>query len=111
MSPLFADEYSAGNAANVVFASVVCIVRLNVLYALTTYSQKNALKGLRSFHMRLWQRLVLTIVAIVVASFITGLIWHRLFGFALPSYLGGVIGGLTAVPVWELMKRMGPDKK
>jgi hypothetical protein len=61
--------------------------------------------------MRLWQRLVLTIVAIVVASFIAGLIWHRLFGFGLPSYLGGVIGGMTAVPVWEFMKRRDPEKK
>jgi hypothetical protein len=61
--------------------------------------------------MQLWQRLVLTLVAIVVASFIAGLIWHRLFGFGLPSYLGGVIGGLTAVPIWEFLKRMGPQKK
>jgi len=60
--------------------------------------------------MVFWQRLVLTIVAIVVASVLAGLIWHRLFGFNLPSYVGGVIGGLTAVPVWELLKRMGPPK-
>jgi len=60
--------------------------------------------------MVFWQRLVLTIVAIVVASVLVGLIWHRLFGFNLPSYVGGVIGGLTAVPVWELLKRMGPPK-
>jgi hypothetical protein len=53
----------------------------------------------------------LTVVAIVVASIITGLIWHQLFGFGLPSYIGGVIGGLTAVPVWELLKRVGPKKK
>jgi Na+/glutamate symporter len=60
--------------------------------------------------MPLWQRLVLTIVAIIVASFLAGLIWHQLFGFSLPSYVGGVIGGLTAVPVWEVFKRMGPKK-
>ncbi|CAB1058989.1 hypothetical protein D1BOALGB6SA_3747 [Olavius sp. associated proteobacterium Delta 1] len=60
--------------------------------------------------MPIWQRLVLTIVAIVVASFIVGLIWHKLFGFTLPSYIGGVIGGLTAVPVWELLRRVGPKK-
>ena len=60
--------------------------------------------------MVFWQRLALTIVAIIVASVIAGLIWHRLFGFSLPSYAGGVIGGLTAVPVWELLRRMGPPK-
>jgi hypothetical protein len=61
--------------------------------------------------MPLWQRLVLALAAIVAASIIAGLIWHRLFGFGLPSYIGGVIGGLTAVPVWELMKRVGTRKK
>ena len=61
--------------------------------------------------MPLWQRLVLTLVAIVAASIIAGLIWHKLFGFGLPSYLGGVIGGLTAVPIWEFLKRIGSKKK
>ena len=61
--------------------------------------------------MPLWQRLVLTLAAIVAASIIAGLIWHRLFGFGLPSYIGGMIGGLTAVPVWELMKRVGTRRK
>jgi hypothetical protein len=57
--------------------------------------------------MPFWQRLLFTIIVIVVASFVAGLIWHRLFGFGLPSYVGGVIGGLTAVPFWELLKRKG----
>ena len=60
--------------------------------------------------MALWQRLVLTIAAIVVSSIIVSIIWNKLFGFGLPSYLGGVIGGLTAVPVWELLRRVGPQK-
>ena len=60
--------------------------------------------------MKFWQRLGLTLLAIVVASFVIGLIWHGLFGFGLPSYIGGVIGGLTAVPVWEFLKRVGPKK-
>ncbi len=58
--------------------------------------------------MPLWQRLIVTIVAIVVASLVVGLIWHRIFGFGLPSYIGGVIGGLTAVPVWEFLRRIQP---
>jgi uncharacterized YccA/Bax inhibitor family protein len=61
--------------------------------------------------MPFWQRLVLTLAAIVVASILAGLIWHKLFDFGLPSYIGGVIGGLTAVPVWEFMKRVGTQKK
>ena len=52
--------------------------------------------------MPFWQRLLFTIIVIVAASFVAGLIWHRLFGFSLPGYVGGVIGGLTAVPFWEL---------
>ena len=58
--------------------------------------------------MKLWQRLVLTMVVIVAVSIIISIIWNQLFGFGLPSYLGGVIGGLTAVPVWELLRRVGP---
>ena len=58
--------------------------------------------------MPFWQRLLITLVAMVVASLVVGLIWRALFGFELPSYLGGVIGGLTAVPVWEFLKRIGP---
>jgi len=60
--------------------------------------------------MKLWQRLLLTLAAIVAASILIGLIWYQLFGFGLPSYIGGVIGGLTAVPVWEFLKRVGPQK-
>jgi glucose-6-phosphate-specific signal transduction histidine kinase len=58
--------------------------------------------------MRLWQRLLVTLVAMAAASLLVGLIWRALFGFELPSYLAGVVGGLTAVPVWELLKRLAP---
>ena len=60
--------------------------------------------------MPFWQRLVFTIIVIVVASFLVGLMRHRLFGFSLPSYVGGVIGGLTAVPFWEFLKRVNAKK-
>jgi Na+/glutamate symporter len=60
--------------------------------------------------MPFWQRLVITVVAMLVASFLFGLIWSALLGFALPSYLGGMIGGLTALPVWEFLKRVGPRR-
>ena len=61
--------------------------------------------------MALWQRMLVTLVAILATSFIFGLIWSSLFNTRFPSYLGGVIGGLTAVPVWELVKRIGPKTK
>jgi hypothetical protein len=58
--------------------------------------------------MPLWQRLLVTLVAMAAASLIVGLVWRALLGFELPSYLAGVVGGLTAVPVWELLKRVSP---
>jgi hypothetical protein len=58
--------------------------------------------------MPFWQRLLITLIAMAAASLVVGLIWRALFSFELPSYLGGVIGGLTAVPVWEFLKRIGP---
>jgi ABC-type iron transport system FetAB permease component len=56
--------------------------------------------------MLLWQRVIVTLIAMVVASLIVGYIWREIFGFELPSYLGGVVGGLTALPIWELLKRV-----
>ena len=61
--------------------------------------------------MPFWQRMVFTLILIVVTSFVAGLLWHRLLGFGLPSYVGGVIGGLVAVPFWELLKRKDSQKK
>jgi hypothetical protein len=29
----------------------------------------------------------------------------------IPSYLTGAIGGLTALPVWEFLKRIKPKKE
>jgi hypothetical protein len=58
--------------------------------------------------MALWQRLLITLIAMAAASLVIGLIWRALFGFELPSYLAGVVGGLTAVPVWEFLKRVTP---
>lgn len=60
--------------------------------------------------MPLWQRLVVTIIAMLAVSFIAGLLWKGMFDFALPSYAAGVIGGITALPVWEFLKRVGEKK-
>jgi putative flippase GtrA len=58
--------------------------------------------------MPFWQRLVVTVVAMLAVSFLVGLIWSNLLGFALPSYVAGMVGGLTAIPVWEFLRRVRP---
>jgi hypothetical protein len=58
--------------------------------------------------MSFWQKLLLTVVAMLVSSFVAGLLWDWIFGAAIPSYLGGAVGGLTALPTWEFLKRVGP---
>ena len=58
--------------------------------------------------MPLWQRVIVTLIAMVVTSMVVGYIWWEIFGFELPSYLAGVVGGLTAVPVWEFLKWIRP---
>lgn len=58
--------------------------------------------------MPLWQRMLVTLIAMVLASLVVGLIWQEIFGFQLPSYLAGVVGGLAALPVWEFLKRVRP---
>jgi hypothetical protein len=57
-----------------------------------------------------WQRLLLTIAAMLVTSWIAGLLWRSIFSFSLPSYAAGIIGGLTALPCWELLKRFRPSQ-
>ena len=60
--------------------------------------------------MPFWQKLVITVVAMLATSFVVGLIWANVLGFALPSYVAGMIGGLTALPVWEFLRRVGPKR-
>jgi len=62
--------------------------------------------------MAFWQRFLITVIAMLAASFIVSIIWRSTFNMIMPSYLGGFIGGLAALPVWELLKRIKPkDKK
>ena len=55
-----------------------------------------------------WQRIVVTLVAIVVVSWGVATLAQSLLGLAVPSYVSGVVGGLAALPVWEFLKRVGP---
>jgi hypothetical protein len=58
----------------------------------------------------LWQRLLATIATMLVASYLAALAWEAVFSFALPSYVAGMVGGLAALPVWDLLKRIRPSK-
>ena len=58
--------------------------------------------------MPFWQRILILVAAMMAASFVSGLIWESIFGFSLPSYISGIVGGLVAVPLWDLLKRIKP---
>ena len=60
--------------------------------------------------MVFWQRLLITVIVMLAAGFIAGIIWRSIFNLVMPSYLAGFIGGLTALPVWELLKRVKPKE-
>jgi uncharacterized YccA/Bax inhibitor family protein len=61
--------------------------------------------------MAFWKRLVITVLAMLVVSFILGYIWRSAFNVAMPSYLAGFVGGLTALPIWEFLKRINAKEK
>ena len=56
--------------------------------------------------MPFWQRFLILVVAMMAVSFLFGLLWNYFFGFNLPGYVSGVIGGLTAVPIWDILKKV-----
>lgn len=60
--------------------------------------------------MPFWQRSLITLLAMIAVSFLIGLLWRSIFNFGLPGYASGVVGGLTAVPLWEFLKRVKPRK-
>ena len=61
--------------------------------------------------MAFWQRLLITVLVMLAVSFIVGAIWKSAFNMVIPSYLSGAIGGLTALPVWEFLKRIKTKKE
>lgn len=61
--------------------------------------------------MPFWQRALILLVAVMAVSFLVGILWHALFSFYLPSYVSGVIGGLSAVFIWDLLKRVKPKQQ
>jgi uncharacterized membrane protein len=61
--------------------------------------------------MVFWQRLLITVLVMLVTSFIMGAIWRSTFNMIIPSYIAGVIAGLAALPVWEFLKKIKPKKQ
>jgi hypothetical protein len=61
--------------------------------------------------MSLWNRIACTIAVVLLLSLTLGWFWNQLLGFQLPSYIGGLAGGLIAIPVWEFLQRIGPRNK
>ena len=59
----------------------------------------------RGDDMLLWQRLLITLATMLLMSFVASLLWHWLFNTEIPSYLSGVVGGVTAIPIWEILKK------
>lgn len=55
--------------------------------------------------LKLWQRLVIALLAMVIASFVVGVLWRSGFDAQVPSYFSGVVGGLAALGTWELLRR------
>ena len=62
-------------------------------------------------NMPFWQRLLITVVVMLLVSFVAGAIWRSIFIVGIPSYLAGIIGGVTALPVWEFLKRRKSKSK
>jgi hypothetical protein len=58
--------------------------------------------------MPLWQRLLITLAVMVLTSYLVGVLWQWVFNADIPSYLSGAVGGITAVPTWELLQRIRP---
>jgi len=47
----------------------------------------------------------------LITSFAAGLLWQAAFNTNNPGYLSGAVGGITAVPVWEFLKRVSPKSE
>ena len=54
--------------------------------------------------MTIWKRLLITLLAMVIASLLVGLLWRVTFDVRIPSYFSGLIGGLSALATWEFLR-------
>jgi hypothetical protein len=60
--------------------------------------------------MPLWLRLLITLAVMLLASYLVGLLWQWIFTAEIPSYLSGAVGGISAVPTWEFLRRIRPKQ-
>ena len=60
--------------------------------------------------MPLWQRLLITLAIMLLTSFLAGVVWRWVFNAEIPSYLSGAVGGFSALPTWEFLKRLRPKR-
>lgn len=56
--------------------------------------------------MTFGKRALITLAAMVIASFVVGLLWRGAFDVGIPSYLSGLVGGLSAVATWEFLRSL-----
>ena len=57
-----------------------------------------------------WQRLLVTVGAMLLTSYLAGVLCQGLLGVPIPSYVAGMIGGLAALPTWDFLKRVRPSR-
>ena len=43
-----------------------------------------------------------------VDQFSCGVLWSKLFSAQIPSYIAGLVGGVVAIPVWEILEKFKP---
>ncbi|MEQ8328574.1 hypothetical protein [Parvibaculum sp.] len=55
--------------------------------------------------MGFWMKLVLTLAAIILVSILAGYLWSSIFNAEIPGFLGGLLGGIVAIPVWEFLRK------
>ncbi|MEP3048342.1 MAG: hypothetical protein ABJL55_23510 [Roseibium sp.] len=58
-----------------------------------------------------WQRLLITLMAMLAVSYVASVMWLSVLDWPIPGYISGVIGGVTALPVWEMLKRIRPKQR
>lgn len=58
-----------------------------------------------------WQRLLVTIGVMLLASYLAGVLCQGILGIPIPSYVAGAIGGLAALPTWDFLKRVRPPQR
>lgn len=58
--------------------------------------------------MSIWARIAVTIVLMVLISFLVGVVWRSVFSAEIPSYISGFVGGIVAIPVWEILQKFKP---